>query len=144
EAVLLQGGPCDETERIVDGALTHLNDFLGHRPVAALESQKIEPYRHEHVRPIPLDSRGVGVRYGPARAVLAATLTLLAETDRDLLRAANFDPDLLDEWAVDPRAYDFDHPANKRPNYHFGQWDPSHIDNQGRYRRFVVQQVTLD
>ena len=46
--------------------------------------------------------------------------------------------------AVDPRAYDFDHPVNKRPNYHFGQWDPHHIDNQGRYRRFVVQQVTLD
>ena len=46
--------------------------------------------------------------------------------------------------ALDPRAYDFDHPANKRPNYHFGQWDPHLIDNSGRYRRFVVQQVTLD
>ena len=45
--------------------------------------------------------------------------------------------------AIDPRAYDFDHPVNKRPNYHFGQWDPHCIDNQGRYRRFVVQQVTL-
>ena len=53
-------------------------------------------------------------------------------------------PGHLDELAVDPRAYDFDHPANKRPNYHFGQWDPHQIDNQGRYRRFVVQQVTLD
>ncbi len=46
--------------------------------------------------------------------------------------------------AFDPRAYDFDHPVNKRPNYHFGQWDPHHIDQQGHYRRFVVQQVTLD
>jgi hypothetical protein len=44
---------------------------------------------------------------------------------------------------VDPRAYDFDHPANKRPNYHFGQWDPNQIDNQGRYRRYVIQEVTL-
>src|SRR4029434_8134208 len=26
----------------------------------------------------------------------------------------------------------------------FGQWDPHQIDNHGRYRRFVVQQVTLD
>ena len=51
---------------------------------------------------------------------------------------------MMDELAFDPRAYDFDHPANKRPNYHFGQWDPHLIDNQGRYRRFVVQQVTLD
>ena len=41
-------------------------------------------------------------------------------------------------------AYDFDHPANKRPNHHFGQWDPHCIDNDGRYRRLVVQQVTLD
>ena len=61
-----------------------------------------------------------------------------------MLRNAYFDPELLDELAFDPRAYDFDHPVNKRPNYHFGQWDPHHLDNQGRYRRFVVQQVTLD
>jgi hypothetical protein len=60
------------------------------------------------------------------------------------LRAAHFDPARLAELAFDPRAYDFDHPVNKRPNYHFGQWDPHQIDNQGRYRRFVVQQVTLD
>src|SRR5205085_3243752 len=61
-----------------------------------------------------------------------------------LLEAAWFDPQRLDELAFDPRAYDFNHPANKRPNYHFGQWDPHHIDNTGHYRRFVVQQVTLD
>ena len=48
------------------------------------------------------------------------------------------------ELALDPRAYDFDHPVNKRPNYHFGQWDPHAIDPRGFYHRFVVQQVTLD
>src|SRR5205823_3473192 len=32
----------------------------------------------------------------------------------------------------------------RRPNYVFGEWDPYHIDNQGRYRRFVVRQVALD
>ncbi len=144
EAVLRQGPPWNETERIVAGAINQLNDFIGHRPVAALESQKIEPYKHEYVRPIPLYIRGAGVTYGPEHEVLQAALDLLAETDRDLLARAYFDPNLLDELAVDPRAYDFDHPANKRPNYHFGQWDPAHIDNQGRYRRFVVQQVTLD
>ncbi|MEZ6111070.1 MAG: hypothetical protein R3C99_08650 [Pirellulaceae bacterium] len=75
---------------------------------------------------------------------MRAAIDLLQTTDADLLRMSYFDPDLLDELAFDPRAYDFDHPVNRRPNYHFGQWDPHQIDNQGRYRRFVVQQVTLD
>ncbi|MEX2173627.1 MAG: hypothetical protein WD872_04645 [Pirellulaceae bacterium] len=144
EAVLRQGPPWNEAERIVSAAVYELNDFLGHRPVATLESQKIEPYRHEFVRPIPLFVRGAGICCGPERAVVAAALKLLEETDADLLRQACYDPQNLDELAIDPRAYDFDHPANKRPNYHFGQWDPHQIDNQGRYRRFVVQQVTLE
>ena len=46
--------------------------------------------------------------------------------------------------AVDPRAYDFDHPVNKRPNYIFGQWDLGKLDNSGRCRRFVLQQIALD
>ena len=46
--------------------------------------------------------------------------------------------------SFDPRAYDFDHPVNRRPNYHFGQWDPHQIDKAGYYRRFVIQQVTLE
>ena len=66
------------------------------------------------------------------------------QTDPDILRLAHFDPEALQELALDPRAYDFNHPVNKRPNYHFGQWDPQHLDTKGRYRRFVVQQVTLD
>jgi hypothetical protein len=144
EAVLRQGAPWDEPERIVAGAIAQLNDFVGHRPVPALESRKIEPYPHEFVRPIPLFIRGAGVTFGPEHEVVALALKLLEETDPDLLRGASFDPTALDELAYDPRAYDFDHPANKRPNYHFGQWDPNLIDNQGRYRRFVVQQVTLD
>jgi len=65
-------------------------------------------------------------------------------TDFDLLDQAYFDPALLDELAFDPRAYDFEHPAHRRPNYQFGQWDPNHLDNQGRYRRFVLVQVTID
>lgn len=144
EAVLRQGPPWEESDRIVQGAISGLNDFLGHRPVAALESQKIEPYKHEYVRPIPLFIRGAGVTFGCEHEVVAAALKLLEETDSDLLRAACYHPSNLEELSVDPRAYDFDHPANKRPNYHFGQWDPHQIDNQGRYRRFVVQQVTLD
>lgn len=144
EAVLRQGPPWSEPDRIVPAAIALLNDFIGHRPVAVLESQKLEANKHEFVRPIPLFIRGAGITCGPEREVLAAAMKLLEETESDLLRQACLDPKLIDELAVDPRAYDFDHPANKRPNYHFGQWDPHHIDNQGRYRRFVVQQVTLD
>ncbi len=145
EAVLAQGAPWDEDQRIVAGAISQLNDFLGHRPVAVLHSsQKIEPYAHEWVRPVPLYIAGAGVGVGRYQEMVACALEILRGTDPALLDDAWFDPALLEELAFDPRAYDFDHPVNKRPNYHFGQWDPHHLDSQGRYRRFVVQQVTLD
>src|SRR5262249_17981292 len=55
EAVLVQGAPWNEEERIVRGALRQLNDFVGHRPIAILETRpRGEPYDHERVRPIPL------------------------------------------------------------------------------------------
>src|SRR6202451_21329 len=38
EAVLEQGPPWNEPERIVAGALERLNDFVGYRPVAVLEN----------------------------------------------------------------------------------------------------------
>jgi len=145
EAVLAQGAPWDQTERIVFGALSRLNDFIGHRPVAVLQNErKLQPYAHEWVRPIPLYVRQVGVGAGPYHDLISKALEILAATDPDLLLQAGFHPDWLDELALDPRAYDFDHPANKRPNHHFGQWDPHLIDNAGRYRRFVLEQVTLD
>ncbi len=145
EAILAVGGPWDESQRIVAAAIARLNDYVGHRPVAVLRTtQRIEPYAHEWIRPVPLyvprDRRRRGAIPGhrqPALAILNATAPAI-------LADAYFDPELLDELAFDPRAYDFDHPVNKRPNYHFGQWDPHHIDNRGRYRRFVLQQVTLD
>ena len=62
EAVLAEGPPWDETERVTAGAVARLNDFIGHRPVAVLHSsQKIEPYAYERVRPIPLYIAGAGV-----------------------------------------------------------------------------------
>ncbi len=143
EAVLAQGGPWEEADRISQTAIRSLNDYIGHRPVAVLENRRIEPYEHEWVRPIPLHIRDAGVSFGSHHDVVQQALRLLEETDEHLLRAAHFDPANLDELAIDPRAYDFDHPVNKRPNYHFGQWDPHHIDNRGNYRRFVVQEVTL-
>ncbi|MBC8352991.1 MAG: hypothetical protein H8E66_13430 [Planctomycetes bacterium] len=144
EAVLTQGEPWTETKRVKDAAINQLNDYLGYRPVAVLEAKKIEPYSSERLRPIPLLVRDAGVAVGPYEEVVSRAIDLLKQTDEDILRTAYFDPDALDELAIDPRAYDFDHPVNKRPNYHFGHWDPHHIDGQGRYTRFVIQQVTLD
>ena len=145
EAVLAQGGPWDEAERIVAAALDQLDDFIGHRPVAVLRTpQRIEPYPGEWVRPIPLYLKGAGVAVGRYHDVIEQALAILNAADPDVLESAYFDPELLDELALDPRAYDFDHPVNKRPNYQFGQWDPHHIDPQGRYRRFVLEEVTLD
>jgi hypothetical protein len=144
EAVLRQGSPWDETDRITSGAIRHLNDYVGYRPVAVLEGRRLEPYPNEMVRPVPLFVAGVGVTAGPYEIVVTECLEILKRADSDILRRAFFEFEKMDELAIDPRAYDFDHPVNQRPNYHFGQWDPNLIDNSGYYRRFVVQQVTLD
>ncbi len=144
EAVLRQGPDWGDPQQVASSALTELNDFVGFRPVPVLESRRIEPSAHERVRPVPLYIADAGAAAGCYRPVVELALQLLEQTDEQLLRRAHFDPAALVELAFDPRAYDFDHPVNKRPNYHFGLWDPRQIDNQGRYRRFVVQQVTLD
>jgi hypothetical protein len=144
EAVILQAGPWSETDRIVPAAIAQLNDFVGHRPVAVLEGRRLEPYAHEWLRPIPIFMSGIGATAGPYEAIVVRCMRILQETDPEILRSASFDLSMLEELALDPRAYDFDHPVNQRPNYHFGQWDPHRIDNSGNYRRFVVQQVTLD
>lgn len=144
EAVLQQGDQWHETDRIVDAAIAKLNDYVGYRPVAVLEGRRLEPYAHEWVRPIPIWTSGVGAAAGPYRAVVEKCMDILSLTDPNILHAASLNMDLLEEMALDPRAYDFDHPVNQRPNYHFGQWDPNRIDNSGNYRRFIVQQVTID
>ncbi|HXG12165.1 MAG TPA: hypothetical protein VNK04_20590 [Gemmataceae bacterium] len=145
EAVLAEGPPWDEEERIIAGALARLNDFVGHRPIAILETRpRGEPYDHERVRPIPLYLRGAGVARGRYHDLVARALDILAATDPAILAEAQFDLQLLDEFAFDPRAYDHGHPANRRPNYVFGEWDPHHLDSQGRFRRYVARQVTLD
>lgn len=145
EALLLQGGPWHETQRIVGGAVGHLNDYVGYRPTPMLTSgNRSDPYAHEFVRPIPLYIRGAGVATGRYEALLSMALEILRDADQDILARAWFDLDRLEEIALDPRAYDFDHPVNRRPNHHFGQWDPRHIDASGFYTRFVIQQITLD
>jgi hypothetical protein len=145
EAVAAQGGPWEQAERITLGALAALNDYVGYRPLAVLESRpKGEPYDHERVRPVPIFLRGAGVGWGRYHELVFAALDILKATDRDLLAEAYFDLDLLDELAFDPRAYDHAHPANRRPNHVFGEWDPHHLDGQGRFRRYVCRQIVLD
>jgi hypothetical protein len=145
ETVLAQQGPWDEHARIVKGALQQLNDYVGHRPVAVLESRpRGEPYDHEKLRPVPLYLRGAGVVPGRYADLVARTLDLLRATPPALHTEAHFDFDRLDELAFDPRAYDHNHPADRRPNYRFGEWDPHLIDQHGFYRRLVVRQLVLD
>ena len=142
EALLQQGLRGTMRRGLCKQSIQRLNDYIGYRPVAALESRRHEPYPHEWVRPLPVYIEGAGVELGEYHEVVST-----AHRDSPLDGAEHsprglFRPAALEELALDPRAYDFDHPVNKRPNYHFGQWDPHCIDNQGRYRRFIVQQVT--
>ncbi len=129
---------------VVQQAIDQLDDFVGYRPVAVLENRNCQPYRHEFVRPVPLYVKGAGVAAGPYHRIISLAIEILQNTDPDVLRSASFDPDRLDELSLDPRAYDFDHPVNRRPNYHFGSWDEQLINSQGFYERFVLRQVTLD
>ncbi|HEY1380290.1 MAG TPA: hypothetical protein VGF55_26040, partial [Gemmataceae bacterium] len=132
-------------DRLARDAVARLNDFVGYRPVPVLENRRAgEVYEHERFRPVPLYLRGVGVAAGRYQELVRTALAIIAATDPDLLDEAQFDLALLDELALDPRAYDHNHPANRRPNHVFGEWDPHHLDHQGRYRRFVVRQNTLD
>src|SRR5262249_49173383 len=80
----------------------------------------------------------------PYQEIIAQALEILRTTDAGLLAEAQLDLNLLDELAVDVRAYDHAHPVNRRPNYVFGEWDPHHLDNSGRYRRYVIRKITLD
>ncbi len=146
EAVLAQlAAGVDEGDKTDDLVVARLNDFVGHRPIAILETRpQGEPYAHERHRPLPLYLKGAGVAYGPYHDLIARALDILTNVDPALRAEAQFDFDLLDELAVDLRAYDHGHPVNRRPNYVFGEWDPHHLDNQGRFRRYVVRKITLD
>ena len=124
--------------------LQQFNDHLGHRPIATLESQQIEAYENEWIRPIPVYVEGVGAADGPYQTIIRMAVKLIRETPDEILRAAKFNPENMDELAIDPRAFDFDHPINKRPNHHFGTWDEQRVGPEGYYRRFIVHQVTLD
>jgi hypothetical protein len=130
--------------QIVSHALHRLNDYVGHRPVAVLENRQMKPYDKEWIRPIPIYIRGVGPATGPYAEIVSIAIEILEKTDSAISQMAQFDLTKLQELSVDPRPFDFDHPATKRPNHHFGQWDEHLVDNQGYYRRFVIHLVTLE
>ncbi len=141
----LQGGLHQSSG--IDGVralISALNDYVGHRPVAILEKRRCEPYPHEWIRPVPIYLANVGGAFGPYRELVEQAIALLQDTDPDLLRRAQFQLEYLQEIAVDPRALAFDHPVNRRPNHHFGQWDEQSVDSTGFYRRFIVHSITLD
>lgn len=142
-AVLSVGSEHDDAQ-IVAAAIEQMDDFVGYRPVAVLENVDGQPYRHEFISTIPLYIRGAGLSAGPYRELLGRAIECLRSTDPGILRAAAFEIDHLEEISIDPRSYDFDHPVNRRPNYHFGQWDDRKITADGYYCRFVVRGVTLD
>ncbi|MEL6109356.1 MAG: hypothetical protein AAFU85_25395, partial [Planctomycetota bacterium] len=131
-------------QAMVAEAIESLNVFVGYRPVAVLENRRCQPYPHEFVRPIPLYAKGAGVSAGLYFELISRTIEILRDTDDSVLRSASFEIDRLDELGLDPRAYDFDHPVNRRPNYHFGGWDERSVSGDGYYSRFVLRQVTLD
>lgn len=143
ECLLARSGEADDND-IVDATIADLNDFVGYRPVATLETHRGEPYSHEFVRPIPLFIDGAGVCAGPYHEIVTRALEALRHTDPSILADAGMDLSKLDELAVDPRAYDFDHPVNRRPNYHFGGWDERRVGLDGYYHRFVLRQVTIE
>ena len=125
--------------------LRRLNDFVGYRPMALLETRpQTEFYPHERVAPVPLYFKGVGSAPGPYADVIRPALELLEATSPNLLDEASFDLARLEEIALDPRAIDHFHPVNKRPSVLFGEWDPHRIDGKGFYGRFVLRQSTLD
>ncbi|MDA8697460.1 hypothetical protein N9M41_03205 [Rhodopirellula sp.] len=142
--VLLADDLSADDDQVIQNAINALDDFVGYRPVAMLENRQCQPYRHEFVRPIPLYVKGAGISSGPYHDLIETAIETLKDTDPSILGAASFDPDRLEELAMDPRAYDFDHPVNRRPNYHFGGWDDRSITDEGYYNRFVVRQVTME
>jgi len=144
-ATLAEGSPDDDRDAVVQRTIDRLDDYVGWRPLAVLENGRLSaPYAHERVRPIPLYVAGAGVAHGRYGPLVSGAISILGGVPAELLRAADFELEALAELAIDPRAFDFLHPAASRPNYLFGLWDPARIDERGRYRRMVVQQATLD
>ena len=97
EAILASSAstvPRGRDEYAVTAVLNRLNDFVGHRPIAVLETRpQGEPYDHERHRPVPLYIRGAGTAFGRYHDLTAMALEILKGTDPGLLAEAQFDPE---------------------------------------------------
>ena len=144
ELLLQTGGPWNDPQAVARQAIGRLNDYVGYRPVATLEQVKHQTYSHERFRPVPIFIRGAGISHGPLQSIVGKLFQILETTSDNILSQAHLDPNRIQELAIDIRAYDFDHPINKRPNYHFGLWDPDQIGPDGYYHRFIIHQITID
>ncbi len=143
--IVIVNSPVNASETTILEIIKQLNDYLGYRPIPILEGgEKHEPNDREWIAPMPLYFDGVGVAFGIYKNVVQITLDLLKNTDSDILQDASFIFENLKELAVDPRAYDFDHPVNRRLNYSFGTWDDRCIDEKGYFRRFILHRAILD
>ncbi len=145
-AVFLEGKGeiTPEIQSAVERVIARYDDFIGYRPIPVLRSrQKMQPYRHEWLHAVPLYVKGAGVVHGPYTKMVTKTLEILQDTNEFLLAEAMFDFERMEELTFDPRALDFEHPVNRRLNYHFGSWDPLHITNKGYFDRFVLIRSTI-
>ena len=134
----------EEVRQAVHKVIRQYDDFIGYRPIPVLHSkQKMQPYQHEWLHAVPLYIKGAGVIHGRFRNVVSKALEILQNTDEFLLADAQFNFENLEELTFDPRALDFEHPVNRRLNFHFGSWDPLHITNRGTFDRFVLIQSTV-
>ena len=145
EAVLKQGAPWGERDRVVSGVLAQINNFTGYRPKAILEDGRLAvPYDHEAFCPVPLFLKNAGVATGPYETLIRRTIEFFEGTPAELMTDSWFDLNRMDELGLDMRSHDHGHPVNKRTNYMFGEWDPHIIDTKGFYRRFVLRKIILD
>ena len=147
EATLSAASTCgwSDPEQLSETALSHLNNYVGYRPVAVLENdRRMEVYEHERFCPIPLYLQDVGVAFGPYRELIEATLEFIRQLPDQMTAPSHFSLQRLDELSLDIRAHDHLHPVNKRTNYMFGEWDPEIIDTKGFYRRFVIRRIILE
>jgi hypothetical protein len=135
----------NNTDQLNSSALELLNQFVGYRPVAVLENERLaEVYDHERFCPVPLYLQGVGVATGPWKPLLESTLEFLRLLPEEMTEPAHFNLNRMQELCLDVRAHDHLHPVNKRTNYMFGEWDPADIDTKGYYRRFIIRSIILD
>ena len=147
EAVLQARAENEESPQrsTIREALAKVNDYVGYRPTAVLEGNRAtRPYAHEFVCPIPLYVRGAGTAFGRYHALMERAVRILETVDESLREQFYFQIENLDEIALDPRGLDQEHPANFRPNYQFGLWDPHSLNERGCYRRLILHDLPLE